>query len=120
MLVEQIDRLEEAIGRDGCHTLGDVLDMIQRGDVQLWETKGAVLVTEIHRYPRSSVLHFWLAAGELDEVVALSHVAMAWGREQGCQRATLAGRRGWERALAGEGWSAEATLMGRTLNDGEA
>lgn len=115
MLVEQLDRLEKALELDGGHTLGDVLEMVERETAQLWESPDAVIVTEVHDFPRQRVLHFWLAAGEKDAVIELSHRALAWGRTIGCQRATLSGRRGWERALAKEGWTADAVLMGREI-----
>lgn len=108
--------IEDALrqGHDG-HTVADVLDAIERGDAQLWCNADGVLITEVHHTPRALVLHFWLAAGELHAVIELSNDAMKWGRVIGCTRATLTGRRGWERALRNEGWSFVHTVMGREL-----
>jgi hypothetical protein len=97
------------------HTLEDVIDQIARGDAQVWQTEESVLVTEVYDTPRMRVIHVWLAAGEMGEVIALSHQALSWGRKLGCKRASLAGRRGWERKLAAEGWTPELTLMGKPI-----
>jgi len=116
---EQLGRLEKAIARDGGYTLGDVLVEIQAQRAKLWEAPGAVIVTQVHDFPRQRVLHFWLAAGELDALFELEKTVLEWGKGVGCTRATIAGRRGWARVLASRGWEAEQTLMGRTLTDGE-
>jgi hypothetical protein len=108
--------LEEALRHGGgTHTLGDVLHQILAGEAQLWEAEDAVIVTEIHQAPRAKIVHFWLAAGEKEAVVALSRTVLEWARTEGCGQATLAGRRGWERVLSAEGWTPRLTLMGREL-----
>lgn len=108
--------LVEALERGGStHTVEDVLRQVEAGEAKLWVRGAALIVTEIHQTPQVKVLHFWLATGSLDEVVALSREVLEWGRAQGCEQATLAGRRGWERVLASEGWAPMLTLMGRVL-----
>lgn len=115
MLLEQLAKLDEALRLDQGHSLGDVLELVSDEKAQIWEAPNAVLVTQVHEYPKGRVLHFWLAGGDLDEVVKLSHTAMDWGRSVGCVRATLTGRRGWKKVLAEQGWSEEATMLGRSL-----
>ena len=75
--------------------------------------------TEIHANPQNKVVHFWLATGVMASVLRLHYDVLAWARELGCTRATLAGRRGWEKALASEGWAPELILMGREIGDGK-
>jgi hypothetical protein len=99
----------------GTHTLDDVADALERGDAQLHESEGAVIITEIQQYPQMRVCHFWLATGELEPVVALSRQVLEWAKEQGCTRATLSGRKGWVKVLASEGWAPMLTLMGREV-----
>lgn len=111
--------LEEALAYGGgTHTILDVLDQIQRGEAQIWANEEACIITEVHAYPRAKVLHFWLTTGALDAVLALEDEALAWGREQGCTSATLAGRRGWERVLASHGWAPALSYMRRGIGDG--
>ncbi len=112
-----IPQLQEALARGGdTHTLEDVLDMIDRGAAQMWTADNAIIISEVHTSPRSKAVHIWLAAGKLDDVVRLSHRVMDWARDEGCDSATLTGRRGWEKALKSEGWTNRLTMMGRSLN----
>ena len=111
---ELIQGLREALERSGgTHTIQDVVDALRNGEAQVWVKDSAVLVTEVLAMPRALVLHFWLAAGELEPVIALSRDVLAWGKEQGCTGATLTGRPGWKRALASEGWSSDLIMMTR-------
>lgn len=96
--------------------MGDVARMVLDGHAQVWaDGDRALLITEIHEYPRARILHFWIAAGELERVVRLSRRAIEWGRSRGCVRASLAGRHGWTRVLAREGWTPILTVMGREI-----
>lgn len=99
----------------GTYTLADVVDKIDAEHAQVWRDENAVIVTQINDTPQKRVLHFWLATGDLEDVIALSEVAIEWGRERGCTAATLSGRRGWVKALAGHGWSEQHTVMGREI-----
>lgn len=99
----------------GTHSIEDVLDQVRRGQAQMWTEGDACIVTEVHDYPRKRVLSFWLATGELQDVIALSRKVLAWGRENGCVSATLTGRRGWEKVLAAEGWAPMLFTMGREV-----
>lgn len=111
-----IDQLEEAlIAEGGAFNLADVDAAIKEGKAQAWESDRGIVITEIHDAPRAKILHFWLAAGELEEVLRLADVAMEAGRNLGCTVATLTGRRGWEKKLAARGWTNRLTIMGRSL-----
>lgn len=113
-LIEKLERALEMGG--GTHTVEDVVSQLDEGHAQLWLGDGdAVIVTQINDNPQVKVLHFWLAAGELQQVVELSEQVLEWGRSVGCERATLSGRRGWVRALADHGWSEQLTVMGREI-----
>jgi hypothetical protein len=112
-----IDRLQEALDFGGnTHDLPDIAWMHDNGKCQVWADDDGIIVTEVHEYPRIKVLHFWLAAGKKEAVICLSHRAMEWGRKIGCRKATLAGRKGWLKVLADEGWRAsKLTLLEREL-----
>ena len=99
----------------GTHTIEDVLDQIKRGEAQLWTSENACIVTEVLTTPRKKVLHYWLSTGVLDDVITLSRDVLKWGKTVGCQAATLAGRRGWEKVLVAEGWSPMLSVMGREV-----
>lgn len=101
------------------HTLTDVAEMIRDGRAQLFKAPDAVIVTQVHSAPRALTLHFWLAAGRKDAVIALSREVMDWGRQLGCDRASMWGRAGWIRVLAREGWRPEAVVLRKSLQTGE-
>lgn len=110
------DQLEEALALEGNErTLEDVLLRVERGDAQFWHEGNGAVVTEVLDTKAGKVLHFWLAAGSLDDVLAIYRKVVEWGRANGCVRATLIGRRGWVKVLQAEGWAQEAVTMGRAL-----
>lgn len=109
---DRVSGLEEALAFGGdTHTVMDVLDHIERGDAKLWLSDDALIVTEVHEYPRKRVLHFWLATGEIASVIELSHCILAQAKDDGFDQATLAGRKGWERVLGSQGWSPSSRVM---------
>jgi hypothetical protein len=100
----------------GCtHTLRDVMDQIHMGEAYLFENVDGLIVVEVNDTPRKRVLHFWLAVGNMDAVIALSYEALVWGKGIGCHMATMAGRKGWERVLASEGWTPALTVLQRSI-----
>jgi hypothetical protein len=108
--------LQEALDQGGnTHTLADVSRAVEAGEARFWEQGNAAIITEIHQFPRAKVIHFWLATGELEDVIALSERILAWAKQQGFTGATLAGRRGWTRVLANRGWEPRLVEMGRRL-----
>lgn len=114
-----IHGLEQALEYSGgTHDMADVLDQVEEGKAQMWKRRSAVIVTEIHQYPRQKVCHFWLATGELSDVIGLHREIVAWAKAEGCDRATLAGRKGWVKALRDEGWNHGLVLMDKELTDG--
>ena len=100
----------------GTHALADVRDMVAAGEAQAWPGARACLITLIEDDPRERRLLLWLAGGDLVELVTrLRPAAEAWGRRQGCRRALIIGRPGWERALASEGYAPLARIIAKEL-----
>jgi len=114
-----LDGIEKALAYAGdTHTVGEVLSMVANGQAQMWVAENALIVTEVHTYPRHQAVHFWLAAGELDAVIELSHEVLRQAKDAGITRATLMGRKGWVRALADEGWKpSKLVAMEKELAD---
>jgi hypothetical protein len=114
---EHLSGIEEALRQGGgTHDLNHVLAAIHLGDAQLWVEGPCVIVTEVIVGPKDKELHFWIAAGTVDEVIDLSNKVMEWGGTIGCTIATLTGRPGWSRALKNEGWGHHMVTMGRRLD----
>jgi hypothetical protein len=93
---------------DRLYDLADVTAMVAAGQLQAWPGPASILITECIDRPRDRVLHFFLAAGHLPEIRAMTPYVLDWGKSvQHCTKATMMGRRGWQRTfLASEGWAA--------------
>jgi len=83
----------------GTHTLDDVLQGVEEGRFIIWPGHRSVIVTEIVDTPGHSILVFFLAAGSMREMRRLYPIILAWGKTQGCTRARIVGRKGWERSF---------------------
>jgi hypothetical protein len=123
-LMAEFDRvspqLSAALAHDDTHTLDDVRELVLRGEAQLWAGVRSVLVTQIINTPQKRLLHFFLAGGDLDEIQAMQYFLLDWGRQQGCVKATMLGRRGWERTFLTreDGWDSRLVYMTKELDHG--
>lgn len=99
----------------GTHGFDDIARSCYEGAMQLWPAPRGCGVTEIVVYPKKKVLHVFLAGGELDQLTDMIADAAAWGRANGCEAMTMAGRSGWERVLGREGWKPVFRVMERTI-----
>lgn len=105
---EEFDRvwlyLAPAVAAYGpTHTKADVWSRIEAGEAYLFAMPNAAMVVELKRWPtgfKEAVA--WLAGGSLDEISSFTPRIEAWAKAEGCHRAAVvAGRRGWQRHLAG-------------------
>ena len=83
----------------GTHGIEDIAEGLKTGRFQLWPAENSVIVTEIIVYPRLKNLHFFLAGGDLDELRLMQPLVESWGKNMGCTRVSLAGRKGWEKTF---------------------
>ena len=102
----------------GSTTVDDVEAGIARGEAMLWLGPHSVIVTQLDEQPQRRILHFFLAAGRMDELEAMTPGILRWGEEQGCTVARLVGRKGWTRSfLARTGWTdTQLVIMEKPLN----
>lgn len=112
------DHIEAALlFAGGTHTKEDVWHMISDEHAQLWHGNSSVIVTQIEDAPRAKILHFWLAGGDLHELEVMYPLIEEWGEALGCTRATLTGRKGWERTFLRDlGWSYAHTTFAKELS----
>ena len=109
--------IEAALERVSTHTIEDIEQGLAQGIYVFWPASKSVVVTEIHIYPRAKYMHVFLAGGDLEELKSMVPMLQSWARFNGCSKLTLAGRRGWERALRDQGW--EANLVYLSIPAGE-
>ena len=118
---EEFERLRHHVAAaleysGGTHKVEDIAEGIRRGQFQLWSGKNSVVVTEIIVYPQLKDLHYFLAGGDLDELRLMRPIIESWGKEIGCSRVSLAGRKGWERTfLKGEGYEPKWFILCKDL-----
>jgi hypothetical protein len=95
--------LAAAILRYGkTHSKEDIWQQIKDCKAQLHPLPHSAILTSIETFPTGlKEVRFWLAGGDLTELRDYEPVVAAWGKEIGCTRVSIAGRRGWHRALPG-------------------
>lgn len=96
-------------------TFMDILEGIESGQYQFWPGKQSAIVTQIMVYPQRKGLHFFLAGGDLDELIHMQREITDWARSRDCDHVSLAGRMGWKKALQDEGWDKTSVLMAKEI-----
>lgn len=108
-----IDQALEYAG--GTHLFEDVLDQILIGEMLFWPGKKSCLVTEIVQYPRKRALHVFLAAGDLTEIKSMEPDLRTFAKQLKCDGLSLAGRRGWVKALRELGFTEGHSVVVKQL-----
>lgn len=102
----------------GSYTFDDVKQEVAENKLQFWPGPNSVIVTTIVEYPREKVLSFFLAGGDLTELEAMVPQILEWGKMQGCTRASMIGRRGWEKTfLTKTGWNKTLVVFEKSLDE---
>ena len=108
--------IESALKKGGdTHDFKDIVDGVLSGHMQLWFGAKGCAVTEIIVYPNKKVLHVFLAGGDqghgIEQITDMHDDAVEWGKAQGCDGMTIAGRKGWQRVLESKGWRQQFTTL---------
>lgn len=99
----------------GTHIFEDIVQGVLEGRMQLWAGDHGCAVTEIVVYPRKKVLHVFLAGGDMNQIIDFQESAAEFGRMNGCDKLTLAGRKGWTKVLDKHGWDESFTVMSKEI-----
>ena len=110
--------IADALARIDTHTLVDVELGMATGIYVFWPATRSAAITEVHIFPRAKHMHLFLAGGDLDELKGMVPMWQSWARFNGCSKLTLAGRRGWERALKDQGWKADLVFLSIPAGEG--
>jgi hypothetical protein len=97
------------------HTLADLRAGVASGDFQLWPGERSAILTQIHQYPRATVLCIYLAGGLMSELLEMLPSVLTWARNWGCTSAFIAGRSGWARVLSARGWRQTQVILERDI-----
>lgn len=71
------------------------------GEIQVFPLPDAVIVGQMRQ---DGTAHILAAAGNLLQIMGFEPELRRWYAEAGASRMTLAGRKGWAKALAPRGW----------------
>lgn len=94
--------LTEAISLMGGVTdFNGVRGDVAAGRLQVFATGGSILLAEVQQYRLAKVLQLCYGAGALHEMEPWFEKVLEWGKEQGCTKVVMVGRRGWERTFLG-------------------
>lgn len=107
--------IQPALDAGSTHTFEDVILSVLKGDMQLWHTPKGSAVTEVINAPRKRIMHWFLAGGEMDQVLRFQDSIRIYARAIGCTEMTLSGRPGWVKVLRRHGWTQKGVLMGAEI-----
>jgi hypothetical protein len=93
----------------------DVAEGLRTGAYQCFDNGRSVCITEILVFPRRKVLSVFLAAGELEDVLACVPEMEEFGRQHGCNALVCTGRKGWRKVLPKTGWRETLVSFARDL-----
>jgi len=99
----------------GTHSFQDIVDGVISGRMQLWAGDSGCAVTEISVYPKKKVLHVFLAAGDMNQIIDFQDSAIQFAKMNGCDSMTIAGRSGWKRVLDKHDWHEQFVVLEREI-----
>lgn len=93
------------------HTFDDIVKLALVGEVDVYELPNSVIVMELSKYPQFAVYHGFIAAGNLEEILSAHKMMFREARLRGAKYLSIAGRRGWEKAMKAHGWQHKLSIM---------
>ena len=108
-ILDFLPQIEKALELGhGTHTALDVMNRLLAGECDLWVEGDGLLVTKVEQWPQKRVMRFWIAAGKLEDVLALEARVIESARAHGCDGMVIDGRKGWAKVLS-DGWQEDNT-----------
>lgn len=109
-------RLDKALAiGGGTHSPADIWEAVKEGRMQAFQQNQSVVVTEVMGFPQKRVLNVVLAVGEMDDVLSLIPEMEEFGRQHGCEKMHMQGRKGWLKVLPKMGWTQPRVVLERLL-----
>jgi len=99
------------------HTFDDVAMLILQGKLIYWHLSNSCIVGEVVTSPQRKVLHFFLSAGDLNEITAMQPQMIKTAEMLGCSALSISGRPGWKKPLGELGWKYHSTTLWLDLDN---
>ncbi len=114
--LEQIKSWEVEIEKgllctDGAYSFNDIVAMTLCGELVFFNFADCFCFCKIVPFPGYNAWHFFLAGGDLQEIIKLKPYFNQIALENDCRKLSFSGRRGWLRALKNEGWQEALCTM---------
>ena len=104
--------LEYAFG----YTIDDVWQAVEDGEAIFWPGRASAVITQVWIFPQAKALNYWLAGGDLDELVnEMRPLIEERAKAAGLTHIIIAGRGGWTRALRATGYAPIWTALGKEI-----
>jgi hypothetical protein len=96
------------------HSKEHIRGLIEAGDAQLHPLPHGAIVTCVLNHPTGlKELNYWLAGGELNELLKAEGLITEWAKSIGCDRVSISGRHGWRKIFPG--YRATSTILVKEL-----
>lgn len=82
----------------------EIIQDLLNNRATLWPGEKCAFITQLTHNEHGKFLHVHLGGGDGREMLAMIAGMAAWGRAQGCQYASVNGRKGWKRKLREHGF----------------
>lgn len=110
------EKVSEALAVGGTHSPEDVMQAIERGDMQCWPGESSVIVTTVSITPLHKTCKVFLVAGDLEEAWRIhDEQIVPWAKDQGCTRMLGEGRMGWVKSAREHGYGRPLIQMWKDL-----
>lgn len=93
------------------HTFDDICGMVLSGRLAMFVYPLCFLIMEKTTFPQYSVLHCFMAGGDMQAVLDTEADMAVLGKQMGCKYMSFAGRDGWMRVHKNSGWKTVCTTM---------
>jgi len=112
---QKIERLQKALDRDGGHDWDDVVELLEKGECQIFDSEHGAWITSIKEAPKGRALNVWLVAGTLPRVMETQPQVEEYARANGCTKLTAGVRRGWKKTAEAHGWKVTGLVIEKEL-----
>ena len=93
------------------HNFEHVIDEVMKGRLHFYPLENSFIIMEVHTYPNFKLYHGFLAGGDLQEILDAHPMIISNAKQLGCKGLSIAGRRGWEKAMKAHGWKHDLSYM---------